>query len=58
VETAFSVLKRKYGESLKARKFRLRVREIKMKVILFTLLRMMALSSLLIVIEEFYRAEN
>ncbi|GEM_PF-184996 len=44
VETAFSVLKRKYGESLKARKFRLQVKEIKMKVILYNLSRMMLYS--------------
>jgi hypothetical protein len=44
VETAFSVMKRKYGESLKARKFRLQVKEIKMKVILHNLSRMMLCS--------------
>ena len=44
VETAFSVLKRKYGVSLKARKFRLQVKEIKMKVILYNLSRMMLCS--------------
>lgn len=37
VETVFSVLKRKYGESLKVRKFRLQIKENKMKVILHNL---------------------
>ncbi|MEN6509914.1 MAG: transposase [Smithella sp.] len=32
VETAFSVLKRNYREALKARKYRLQIKEIKMKV--------------------------
>ena len=56
VETAFSVLKRKYGESLKARKYRLQVKEIKMKVILYNLSRMISSCVLLILIEEFYKA--
>jgi hypothetical protein len=34
VETVFSVLKRKFGESLKARKYRLQVKEIKIKIML------------------------
>ncbi|TGC09107.1 hypothetical protein CUN85_06960 [Methanolobus halotolerans] len=33
VETMFSVLKRKYGDNLKARKFRNQVKEIKIKQI-------------------------
>jgi len=56
VETVFSVLKRKYGESLKARKYRLQVKEIKVKAILYNISRMMNSFSLLIIIEEFYRA--
>jgi hypothetical protein len=48
VETAFSVLKRKYGESLKARKYRLQVKEIKMKVILYNLSRLMSLLSFIV----------
>jgi hypothetical protein len=43
VETVFSVLKRKFGESLKARKYRLQVKEIKIKVILYNLSRAMTL---------------
>ena len=56
VETVFSVLKRKFGESLKARKYRLQVKEIKMKVILYNLSRMISAFVFLILIEEFYKA--
>jgi hypothetical protein len=56
VEPVFSVLKRKFGESLKARKYRLQVKEIKIKVILYNLSRLMKSFSLLIIVEEFYRA--
>ncbi|OPY36402.1 MAG: Transposase DDE domain protein [Methanoregula sp. PtaU1.Bin051] len=56
VETVFSVMKRKFGESLKARKYRLQVKEIKIKVILYNLSRAMIIFSIRIVIEEFYRA--
>ncbi|OPY35740.1 MAG: hypothetical protein A4E35_02311 [Methanoregula sp. PtaU1.Bin051] len=55
VETVFSVLKRKFGESLKARKYRLQVKEIKIKVILYNLSRLRKGISVLIVIEEFYK---
>lgn len=58
VETVFSVLKRKYGESLKSRKYRLQVKEIKIKVILYNLSRWMKLFCLLVLIEEFYRAKK
>ncbi len=58
VETVFSVLKRKFGESLKSRKYRLQVKEIKIKVILYNLSRMMKLFCVLVLIEEFYRAKN
>ena len=57
VETVFSVLKRKYGESLKSRKYRLQVKEIKMKVILHNLSRLIS-GFILFLIEEFYRALN
>ena len=56
VETVFSVLKRKFGESLKARKYRLQVKEIKIKVILYNLSRLISTLSFSILIEEFYRA--
>jgi hypothetical protein len=55
VETVFPVLKRKFWESLKAIKYRLPVKEIKIQVILYTLSRLMILFPFLIVIEEFYR---
>ena len=48
VETGFSVLKRKFGEALKARKYRLQVKEIKIKMILYTLSRAMTIFFILI----------
>ena len=57
VETVFSVLKRKFGESLKSRKYQLQVKEIKIKVILYNLSRMMKSFCVLIIVEEFYRAK-
>ncbi len=57
IETVFSVLKRKFDESLKSRKYRLQVKEIKIIVILYNLSRWMKLFCLLVLIEEFYRAE-
>jgi hypothetical protein len=56
VETVFSVLKRKFAEALKARKYRLQVKEIKIKAILYNIPRAMTYFFILIVIEEFYRA--
>jgi len=56
VETVFSVLKRKFGEALKARLFRLQVKEIKIKVILYNLSKMITTLSFLVLVEEFYRA--
>ena len=53
----FSVMKRKFGESFKARKYRLQVKEIKIKVILYNLSRLMIDFVVLIGGEEFYRAE-
>jgi hypothetical protein len=41
VKTAFSVLKRKFGDTLKARIFRLQVKEIKIKVILYDISKLM-----------------
>jgi hypothetical protein len=54
VETAFSVLKRKFGESLKARKYRPQIKEIKCKVILYNIARI--ISGLALLIKDFYRA--
>ena len=56
VETVFSVMKRKFGEALKARIYRLQVKEIKIKVILYNLSRLISTLSFLVLIEEFYRA--
>jgi transposase len=56
-ETVFSVLKRRFGESLKARKYRLQVKEIKIKVILYNLSRIISTFLFLILAEEFYRAQ-
>jgi transposase len=57
VETVFSVMKRKFGESLKARKYRFQVKEIKIKVILYNLSRIISAFSILMIIEDFYRAK-
>ena len=51
-------MKRKFGEALKARKSRLQVKEIKIKVILYNLSRIISTFSFLIRIEDFYRADN
>jgi hypothetical protein len=58
VETVFPVMKRKFGESLTARKYRLRVKEININVILDNLSRIISAFSILMIIEDFYRAEN
>jgi hypothetical protein len=52
----FSILKRKFGESLKTRKYRLQVKEIKIKVMLYNFSKMISSFLFLILIEEFYRA--
>jgi hypothetical protein len=57
VETVFSVLKRKFGEALTARIYRLQVKEIKIKMILYNLSRMISTLSFLVLNEEFYRAD-
>jgi hypothetical protein len=58
VETVFSVLKRKFGESLKARKFPSQIKELKIKLILYNILKI--IHSILIHTrsEEFYRASK
>jgi hypothetical protein len=56
VETVFSIMKRKFGEALKAQLYRLQVKEIKIKVILYNLSRLITTWSFLVLIEEFYRA--
>jgi len=56
VETVFSVMKRKFGKSIKALKYWLLIKEIKVKVILYNLSKLMISFAVLIVVEEFYRA--
>jgi len=58
VGTVFSVLKRESGEFLKARKYRLQVKEIKIKVILYNTSRMISAFAFLILFKELYRAEK
>ena len=56
VETAFSVLKRRFGEELKARKYWYQVKEIKSKVILHNLTKAVQAVVIVVVWEEFNRA--
>jgi len=58
VETVFSVMKRKFGESLKARKYRFQIKEITIKVILYNLSRLILTISFITLIEEFSRPER
>jgi transposase len=57
VETAFSVLKRRFGEELKARKYWYQVKEIKSKVILHNLTKAGQTVLSVAVWEEFNRAD-
>jgi predicted transcriptional regulator len=52
VETKFSVLKRKFGGDLKARKFRIQIKEIAIKMIVCNIYW----SLLFLILEVFYRA--
>jgi hypothetical protein len=56
VETAFSVLKRRFGEELKARKYWYQIKEIKSKVILHNLTKAGRAVVIVVVWEEFNRA--
>jgi len=56
VETVFSVLKRKFGESLKARKFQAQIKELKIKLILYNISKIIRSILIWISDEEFYRA--
>jgi len=51
-------MKRKFGEALKARTYRLQIKEIKIKVLLYNLSRMISTWLFLVLIEEFYRARK
>lgn len=58
VETAFSVLKRRFGEELKARKYWYQVKEIKIKVILHNLTKAVQTVVIVVVWKEFNRAHE
>jgi hypothetical protein len=49
-------MKRKFEESLKARKYRLQIKEIKIKVFLYKVSRLISTFSFLILIGKFYKA--
>lgn len=53
VETVFSVMKKKFGESLKTRKYMLQIKEIKNKVILYNISRIISTFLILSLIEIF-----
>jgi hypothetical protein len=57
VETVFSVLKRKFGESLKARIYSGQIKELKIKLILYNISKIIHASLIYISYEDFYRAE-
>nr|WP_246269975.1 IS5 family transposase [Methanofollis tationis] len=56
VETAFSVMKRKFGEGLKARIFWYQIKEIKIKLILHNLTKAIQAIVVLVVVEGFNKA--
>jgi hypothetical protein len=58
VETVFSVLKRKFGESPKARKFQSQIKELKIKLILYNISKIIHSILICICSEEFYRARE
>jgi hypothetical protein len=57
VETVFSVLKRKFGESLKVRKYSGQIKELKIKLILYNISKIIRASLIYISYEDFFRAE-
>ncbi len=57
VETVISVIKRLFGEEVKARKYRNQVKEVKTKLILYNIHRSIVNYDVLIIIKVFYRAE-
>lgn len=58
VETVFSALKKKFRESLKARKFQEQIQERKIKLILYKTRKIFSRSLSLSISEEFYRAKK
>jgi hypothetical protein len=57
VETAFSILKRKFGESLKARNYRSQIKELKIKLILYNISKIILTILIWTRTKEFYRAD-
>lgn len=57
VETTFSVVKRRFGEELKARKFWYQIKEIKIKLILHNLTKVVQAIMVVVILEEFNKAE-
>jgi hypothetical protein len=53
-----SILKRKFGESLKGLKYQLQIKEIKNNMIHDSLSRMISTFEFLILFKEFYRAQK
>lgn len=58
VETAFSVLKRRFRENLKARKYWHQIKEIKVKILIYNLDRWINKILIVVIIEGFYKAEK
>jgi uncharacterized membrane protein HdeD (DUF308 family) len=58
VETVFSFLRRRFGVSLNARKYRLYIKEIKMKMIVNNLSKIITSFVILKIVERFYRAKK
>ena len=56
VETAFSVIKRRFGENLKARKYWYQVKEIKVKMILHNLTKVIQSVVIVIIVEAFQQS--
>lgn len=56
VETAFSVIKRRFGEDLKARKYWYQVKEIKVKMILYNLTKVIQSVVIVIIVEAFQQS--
>lgn len=58
VETAFSVIKRRFGEGLKARKYWYQVKEIKVKMILHNLTKVVQSVVIVIIVEAFQQSRR
>jgi hypothetical protein len=55
VETVFSILKRKFGESLKAQKSHVQVKELKIKLIFYNISKLILATFTGSYTKEFYR---